>query len=67
MIQKQTFLKISDNSGGRYGMCIQTPPHAPRTGAVTGSFITVVIKVAKTHMPVKRHEIYKALVIRSSH
>ena len=66
MIKKETLLKIGDNSGGKYCVCIQVSPYAPRQGAVLGTFITVVIKTCKTHKPVKKHEIYKAIVIRTS-
>lgn len=66
MIKKETLLKIADNSGGKYCLCIQVSPYAPRKGAVLGTIITVVIKTCKTHKSVKKHEIYKAIVIRTS-
>lgn len=69
MIQEQTILKVSDNSGAKKVKCIKVLGGFKRKYAFLGDTIVVSIqelrnKLKKTSK-VKRKEIYKALVIRT--
>ena len=69
MIQQQTILKVSDNSGAKTAKCIKVLNGFKKKFASTGDIITVSIqhlrKKMKVTSKVKKGEIYKALVIRT--
>ena len=65
MIQKQTKLKITDNTGAKKAQCIQI--YKNKVAAV-GSFILISIKKIKykhLRIAVKKGDLFKALVIRT--
>jgi large subunit ribosomal protein L14 len=69
MIQQQTILKVSDNSGAKTVKCIKVLGGFKKKYAKLGDTIIVSIqklrnKLKKTSK-VKKKEIYKALVIRT--
>lgn len=69
MIQEQTILKVSDNSGAKKVKCIKVLGGFKRKYAVLGDIIVVSIQElrnrSKKTSKVKRKEIYKALIIRT--
>lgn len=69
MIQEQTLVKISDNSGAKIGKCIKVLGGFKKKYAKIGDFIIVSIKELrnkdKENTKVKRGEVYKALVLRT--
>lgn len=69
MIQQQTILKVSDNSGAKTVICIKVLGGFKKKYATLGDIIVVSVqklrnKLKKTSK-VKKKEIYKALIIRT--
>jgi len=71
MIQHQTKLKVSDNSGAKLVKCIRVLGGLKKKKAFTGDTIVVsVIKLrnkSKLLSKVKKGEVYQALVIRTKY
>ena len=69
MIQQQTVLKVSDNSGAKLVRCIKVLGGFKRKTAKLGDIIIVsVLKLRnkfKSNSKVKKGEVYKALIIRT--
>lgn len=69
MIQLQTVLKVSDNSGGRTVKCIKVLGGFKRKAAKVGDIILVSVKSLRKkkriNSKVKKGEVYKAVVVRS--
>lgn len=69
MIQQQTILKISDNSGGKIAKCVKVLGGFKKKIAGIGDIIVVVISnlrnKSKKTSKVKKGGIYKALIIRT--
>ena len=64
MIQRQTILKVADNSGAKKIMCIGIPG-SNRKVAHVGEMIVGTVKDAIPEQNVKMHEIVKAVIIRA--
>ena len=64
MIQRQTILKVADNSGAKKIMCIGIPG-SNRKVAHVGEIIVGAVKDAIPEQTVKMHEIVKAVIIRA--
>lgn len=69
MIQQQTILKVSDNSGAKTVRCIKVLGGYKKKCASIGDTIVVSIQdlrtILKKTLKVKKKEIYKALVVRT--
>jgi large subunit ribosomal protein L14 len=65
MIQSQTRVKVSDNSGATTLMCIRVLGKQ-KTTASLGDSIVGVVKDALPNMPVKKSEVVKAVVVRTA-
>jgi large subunit ribosomal protein L14 len=69
MIQLQTIIKVSDNSGAKTAKCIKILGGYKKRFASAGDIIVVVIKQLrnklKKNAKVKKGAIYKALIIRT--
>jgi large subunit ribosomal protein L14 len=69
MIQQQTILKISDNSGGKIAKCVKILGGFKKKIAGIGDIIVVVISnlrnKSKKTSKVKKGGIYKAIIIRT--
>jgi len=69
MIQQQTILKVTDNSGAKTVRCIKVPGGFKKKIAKLGDIIIVSIQKlrnkAKLNSKVKKKEVYKALIIRT--
>jgi large subunit ribosomal protein L14 len=69
MIQQQTILKVSDNSGAKTVKCIKVLSGTKRKYAKLGDIIIVSIQQlrnkSKKTSKVKKKEVYKALIIRT--
>jgi large subunit ribosomal protein L14 len=69
MIQQQTLLKVSDNSGAKTAKCIKVLGGFKRKFACLGNIIIVSIyelrNKSKITSKVQKGEIYKALIIRT--
>lgn len=65
MIQQQTMLTISDNSGARRAMCIKVLGGTRRRYARVGDVIVVAIKDAIPNGTVKKGEMARAVIVRT--
>ncbi|KAI2504861.1 large subunit ribosomal protein L14 (mitochondrion) [Fragilaria crotonensis] len=69
MIQQQTILKVSDNSGAKIAKCIKVLGGFKKRFACAGDIIVVVIShlrnKSKKTSKVKKGGIYKALILRT--
>jgi len=69
MIQQQTLLKVSDNSGAKIVKCIKVFGGFKRRTAKIGDIILVSIKEMRENVSlkskIKKGQIYKAIIIRT--
>jgi len=69
MIQQQTLLKVSDNSGAKIAKCIKVFGGFKRKTAKIGDTILVSIKELRENIPsnskIKKGQVYKAIIIRT--
>lgn len=65
MIQPQTILQVTDNTGAQEIMCIRVLRGASQKAAGIGDTIIAVVKKAKAHASVKKSEIIRAVIVRS--
>ena len=66
MIQPQSVMQVADNSGARKVMCIKVLGGTRRRYASVGDVIVVSIKEATPNARVKKGEVKKAVVVRTS-
>ncbi len=66
MIQMQTNLDVADNSGARRVMCIKVLGGAKRRYAGVGDVIVVSVKDALPRGRVKKGDVLRAIVVRTS-
>ena len=66
MIQMQSNLFVADNSGARKIQCIKVLGGSKRRFASIGDIIVVSIKDAIPRAKVKKGEVFKAVVVRTS-
>ena len=70
MIQQQTLLKVSDNSGAKTAKCIKVLGGFNKKTAKIGQVIVVTIKElrnkSKYSSKVQKGDVYKALIIRTT-
>jgi large subunit ribosomal protein L14 len=65
MIQMQTMLTVSDNSGAKVAQCIKILGGTRRRYGGLGDIIVVAIKDAIPGSPVKKGTVSKAVVVRT--
>ena len=66
MIQMQSNLFVADNSGARRIQCIKVLGGSKRRSASIGDIIVVSIKDAIPRAKVKKGDVYKAVIVRTS-
>ena len=66
MIQMQSKLFVADNSGARSIQCIKVLGGSKRRSASIGDIIVVSIKDAIPRAKVKKGDVYKAVIVRTS-
>lgn len=66
MIQPQTRLIVADNSGAKQIMCFNIPGGTRRRYARVGDVIVGSVKVAQPNSAVKKGEIVRAVVVRTT-
>ena len=66
MIQMQTILDVTDNSGARRVMCIKVLGGSKRRYASVGDVIKVSVKDAAPRGRVKKGDVYNAVVVRTA-
>lgn len=67
MIQMQTRLKVADNSGAREVQCIKVLGGSKRRSADVGDIIVVSIKEAIPRGKVKKGDVHRAVIARTSY
>lgn len=66
MIQKQSRLRVADNSGARQLMCIQVLGGSRRRYGSVGDIIVASVKQAQPMSPVKKGEVVRAVIVRAA-
>jgi large subunit ribosomal protein L14 len=66
MIQPQTYLTVTDNTGAKKIMCIRILGNNKEYGTI-GDIIIGVVKDATPNMPVKKSDVVRAVVVRTTH
>ena len=65
MIQKETRLKVADNTGAKELLCIRVMGGSKRKFANVGDVIIATVKKATPGGVVKKSEVVKAVIVRS--
>ena len=65
MIQQETRLKVTDNSGAKEILCIRVLGGTKRRYARVGDMIVATVKEAATNGVVKRKSVVKAVIVRT--
>ena len=66
MIQMQTNLDVADNSGAKKVQCIKVLGGSKRRSASIGDVIVITVKDAIPRGKVKKGEIHRAVIVRTS-
>jgi len=66
MIQQESVLKVADNSGARELLCIRVLGGSYRKYAAVGDVIVGTVKVAQPNAQVKKGDVVRAVVVRTS-
>lgn len=66
MIQRESRLKVADNSGAREVLCINITGGGARKSASLGDIITCSVKDALPGGTVRMHQVVKAVIVRTS-
>jgi large subunit ribosomal protein L14 len=66
MVQAETRLKVADNSGARDLLCIKVLGGSRRRYARVGDIITCSVKAATPGAAVKKKDIVRAVVVRTT-
>ncbi|MCH7564493.1 MAG: 50S ribosomal protein L14 [Gemmatimonadetes bacterium] len=65
MIQQESMLRITDNSGAKTVLCIRVLGGSGRRYASVGDVIVATVKDAIPNSPVKKGEVVQAVVVRT--
>ena len=66
MIQQESILHIADNTGAKKALCIRVLGGSRRRYARVGDVIVATVKDAIPNAPVKKGDVVKAVVVRTS-
>ena len=66
MIQRESRLKVADNTGAKVILCIQVRGGTGRRYGRVGDVIVATVKQAAPHSSVKKGDIVKAVIVRTS-
>ena len=66
MIQRETRLRVADNSGAREVLCINIVGGGSRRYATLGDVITCSVKAAQPGGAVGMHQVVKAVIVRTA-
>lgn len=66
MIQVQSYLNVADNSGAKEILCIRIVTGGNKKYASIGDTIIAVVKQALPNMPIKKSDVVRAVVVRTS-
>jgi len=65
MIQTESRIKVADNSGAKDVLCITVLGGYKKRYATVGDIIVASVKSATPHMPIKKGDIVKAVIVRT--
>jgi large subunit ribosomal protein L14 len=65
MIQTETLVKITDNSGGTVGKVFKILGSAHKRYATLGEVVIISVKVAQPRKAVKKKDVHQAVVVRT--
>ena len=65
MIQRETRLKVADNSGAKEVLCININGNSHTKFASIGDVITCAVKDAQPGAAVKMHQVVNAVIVRT--
>jgi large subunit ribosomal protein L14 len=65
MIQVESKIKVADNSGAKKVQCIRVLGGYRKRYAGVGEIITVAVKEATPHTPIKKGDVIHAVVVRT--
>jgi len=66
MIQQESRLKVTDNTGAREVLCIRVLGGSRRRYGRVGDIITATVKSAAPHGSVKKGEVVRAVIVRTA-
>ena len=66
MIQTFSRLRVADNSGAREIMCFNIPGGTRRRYARVGDVVVASVKAAQPNSPVKKGEVVRAVIVRTT-
>jgi len=66
MIQTETRLRVADNSGAKSVSCIKVLGGSKRRYATVGDIIVVAVKEAMPNSKVKKGDVARAVIVRTS-
>jgi large subunit ribosomal protein L14 len=66
MIQKETRLRVADNTGAKEVLCINIPGGTRRRYAHVGDIIVVTVKQAIPRGAVKKGDVIRAVIVRET-
>ena len=66
MIQRESRLKVADNSGAREVLCINIVGGGSRKSASLGDIITCSVKDALPGGTVRMHQVVRAVIVRTA-
>ena len=66
MLQPQSIVTVADNSGGKIARIFKVPGSSKRRYARLGDTVVVSIQTAEPRKPVKKKDIYRAVVVRQT-
>ncbi len=64
MLQPQSIVTVADNSGGKLARVFKVPGGSKKRYARIGDVVIVSIQTAEPRKPVKKKDIYRAVVVR---
>ncbi|MCK9438814.1 MAG: 50S ribosomal protein L14 [Patescibacteria group bacterium] len=65
MIQVESRLKVADNTGAKEVLCIRVLGGYKKRYATVGDIIVATVKSASPHMPIKKSDVLRAVVVRT--
>lgn len=64
MVQERSMLKVADNTGAKIVQVIKVLGGYKKRYGQIGDIITVAVKSAQPHQPVKKGEVHHAVIVR---
>jgi len=66
MVQAGSNLTVADNSGAKIVKLLGMPGYSRRRYALVGDIVTVAVQKSLPNTAIKRHEVMKAVIVRTS-